>query len=262
MGIFKKRKKSVGLALGGGAVLGAAHIGVLRALKEHDITVDFVSGTSIGAFVAAFVAAGKSWKEIEEIAKELKWLDVSGISLSQMGLLSNKKMGKLLKETLGDITFEKAQIPAAMIATDIVNGEKVILKEGDIASAVMASTCIPGIFAPVKREGRLLVDGGVLENVPITPLQDFGADMIIAVDLISHHHVKEPDNIVEVLLNTFDFMITNASKIYTEQADILITPDLSGASRVDTDQTPKLIEIGYKAGKKILDDESRKSNID
>ncbi len=252
MGLFMKRKKRIGLALGGGAVLGAAHVGVLRALKEHDVTVDYVSGTSIGAFVAAFVAAGKTWEEIEEIAKELKWLDVSGISLSQMGLLSNKKMGKLLKETLGDITFEKAQIPAAMITTDIVNGEKVILKKGDIASAVMASTCIPGIFAPVEREDRSLVDGGVLENVPITPLQDFGADMIIAVDLISHHHVQQPDNIVEVLLNTFDFMITNASKTYTEKADILITPDLSGASRVDTDQTPELIEIGYKAAQRVL----------
>ncbi|MDK2977259.1 MAG: hypothetical protein PWP06_1734 [Candidatus Marinimicrobia bacterium] len=258
MGIFKKRKKSIGLALGGGAVLGAAHVGVLRALKEHDITVDFVSGTSIGAFVAAFVAAGKSWEEIEEIARKLKWLDVSGIALSQMGLLSNKKMGKLLKETLGDITFEKAQIPAAMIATDIVNGEKVILKEGDMASAVMASTSIPGIFTPVKREGRLLVDGGVLENVPITPLQDFGADRIIAVDLTSHHHVEEPDNIVEVLLNTFDFMITNATKTYTDQAHILITPDLSGASRVDTDQTPELIEIGYEAAQRVLSDASRR----
>jgi NTE family protein len=252
MGIFKKRKKRIGLALGGGAVLGAAHVGVLRALKEHDIQIDFVTGTSIGAFVAAFVAAGKTWEEIEAIAKELKWLDISGISLSQMGLLSNKKMGKLLKETLGDITFEKAEIPAAMIAANIVNGEKVILKEGDMASAVMASTCIPGIFSPVEREGRLLVDGGVLENVPITPLQDFGADMIIAVDLISHHHIQEPDNIVEVLLNTFDFMISSASKVYTDNADILITPDLSGASRVDTDQTPELIEIGYKAAKKIL----------
>ncbi|MCD6234379.1 MAG: patatin-like phospholipase family protein [Candidatus Marinimicrobia bacterium] len=255
MRIFKKRKKRIGLALSGGAVLGAAHVGVLRALQEHDISVDFVSGTSIGAFIAAFVAAGKTWEEIEEIAKRLKWLDVSGISLPQMGLLSNKKMGKLLKETLGDITFEKAQIPAAMIATDIVNGEKVILKEGDIASAVMASTCIPGIFAPVKREGHLLVDGGVLENVPITPLQDFGADMIIAVDLIAHHYIQEPDNIVEVLLNTFDFMITNASRMYTNQADILITPNLSGASRVNMNQIPELIEIGYETAKEILNAE-------
>ncbi|MDD5583158.1 MAG: patatin-like phospholipase family protein [Candidatus Marinimicrobia bacterium] len=261
MGIFKKEKKTIGLALGGGGVLGAAHVGVLRALAENNIPIDYVSGTSIGAFVASFVAAGKGWKEIEEIAKQLKWLDVSKISFPKMGLLSNKKMGTLLQETIGDIRFEDTVIPAAMIAADITNGEKKILKTGDIASAVMASTCIPGIFTPIQREGDLLVDGGIVENIPVSPLKDFGADIIIAVDLISHRYIQKPENIIEVLLNTFDFMIMNVSKGYAQQADILITPNLSGASRVDTDQTPELIDIGYQTAKDVLSRDSIRKKL-
>ena len=145
-----KKNKKIGLALGGGAVLGAAHIGVLKALKEHDISISYVSGTSIGAFVSAFLAFEKTWEEIEEIAKDLNWLDISGMSLSQFGLLSNKKLGKLIEEYIGDVNFEEAKIPVAMIATDITSGDKVVLDKGNIAQAVMASTCISGIFVPVE----------------------------------------------------------------------------------------------------------------
>src|SRR6056297_1172026 len=166
-----KKNKKIGLALGGGAVLGAAHIGVLKALKEHDIQICFVSGTSIGAFVAAFVAFGKTWKEIEEIAKDLNWLDVTSISLFQSGLLSNKKMVELIANHIGDVNIEDANIPAAMIATDITTGKKIVINKGKVAQAVMASTCIPGIFAPVEIGDKLLVDGGIVENVPITPLE-------------------------------------------------------------------------------------------
>ncbi|HDP97696.1 MAG TPA: patatin, partial [bacterium] len=164
-----KRKNKIGLALGGGAVLGAAHIGVLKAMEELDIPVHFVAGTSIGALVAALYAFGKDYKQIEKIAAELDWLDVSGLSLSQYGLLSNKKLGKIINKAIGDVDFEDARIPLAMIATDISHGKEVVLKQGNVATAVMASTCIPGIFIPVEIEGKLLVDGGVVENVPISP---------------------------------------------------------------------------------------------
>ena len=99
--IFKKKKKKIGLALGGGAVLGAAHVGVLRALKENNIEVSYIAGTSIGAFVGAFYAFGKNWEDINKIASELKWIDITGISLSRYGLLSNEKMGVLIKKHIG-----------------------------------------------------------------------------------------------------------------------------------------------------------------
>ncbi len=238
--------EKIGLALGGGAVLGAAHIGVLKALEESDIPVSYVAGTSIGALISAFLAFGKGWEEITEVLKDLNWLDISGISLSQFGLLSNKKLGRIIIENMGDVSFDEALIPLAMVATDISTGEKVVLKKGSVATAVMASTCIPGIFVPVEVNGKILVDGGIVENVPVTTLKDMGADLIIGVDLNSKHTFKKPRNIVEVLLRSFDFTLKTATKLQTEQADILVEPDLSSFNMVDVDQMDDLIEKGYQ----------------
>jgi NTE family protein len=116
----------------------------------------------------------------------------------------------------------------------------------------MASTCIPGIFIPVEIEKKLLVDGGIVENVPITPLKEMGADYIIAIDLNAEYSHKKPDNILEVLLNTFDFTLMNATKLQTEKADFLIKPDLSSFSIVDANQTADLIEKGYTEASKEL----------
>lgn len=247
-----QKNKKIGLALGGGAILGAAHIGVLRAFEEFDISISFITGTSIGAFVSALYAFDKNWKEIEKIAINLNWLDVSGITLSQYGLLSNKKLGDLITETIGDVNFEKANIPLAMVAANIFDGEKVILKEGNVAQAVMASTCIPGVFIPVEINKNLLVDGAIVENVPISPLKKMGADFIIGVDLNAKHKYKKPENVVEVLVNAFDITLINATKLQTERADILITPDLTSFNLIDPDQVPDIIEKGYLEAKKVL----------
>ncbi len=119
--------KNIGLALGGGAVLGAAHIGVLKAVEEKGIEIKFITGTSIGAFVAALYAFGKNWNEINEITSELKWMDITSISLSRYSLLSNEKFGALLKKHIGDKNIEESNIPLAIIATNAATGEKVIL---------------------------------------------------------------------------------------------------------------------------------------
>ncbi len=181
--------KKVGLALGGGAVLGAAHIGVLKALEEKGIGADLVSGTSVGSFIGALYAFGMNWEKIDAVAGDLKWLDVSRISISQYGLLSNSKLGDLIEEFLGDVTFEDSPIPLAVVATDISNGEEVVLGKGSVAQAVMAAAVSRDI-CPRGDRGRLLVDGGVVENVPIAPLQSMGAEFIIAVDLNSGRKVE------------------------------------------------------------------------
>ncbi|MGM0428432.1 MAG: patatin-like phospholipase family protein [Thermodesulfobacteriota bacterium] len=253
MKLFKKAKnKKIGLALGGGAVLGAAHIGVLKAIDELNIPVHFLSGTSIGAFISAFYGFGKSWEEIESFTKDLNWLDLTGLSIPKLGLLSNKKLGDVIKKSIGDVNIEDAEIPIAMVATDITSGEKVILSKGDVEIAVMASTCIPGIFIPVEIDNRLLVDGGIVENVPVTPLKKMGADFIISVDLNAEHPYKKPENIVEVLLRTFDFTLKAATKLQTEKVDIQIKPDLSQFNMVDMNQADELIHIGYVEAKKAL----------
>ncbi|MBN2041403.1 MAG: patatin-like phospholipase family protein [Spirochaetes bacterium] len=247
-----KRKKRIGLALGGGAVLGAAHIGVLKALEEFNISISCIAGTSIGAFISTLAAFNKSWKEINKIALDLNWFDISQISLSQKGLLSNKKFKNILLNTIGDKDFKQSHIPLSMIATDISSGEKVILKEGKISSAVMASTCLPGIFTPVEINNRSLVDGGIVENVPVTPLKEMHADYIIAVDLINRYSSKKPENIVNILLNSFYFTIITATELQTKEADLIIEPDLTRFNMVDTHQVTDLIEAGYSEAVRML----------
>ncbi len=251
--IFKVSNKKLGLALGGGAALGAAHIGVLKALAEKELEPAFLSGTSIGAFVAAHLAFGVSLQRIEEIALDLDWLDISAFKLSKMGLLSNKKLGKMILDEIGKVNIEESKIPLCMIATDITTGNKVVLKEGPLHKAVMASTCLPGIFAPVEWDDMLLVDGFLCENVPITSLKELGAKKIIAVDLTTNRDYKRPNDIIDVLSNTFDIGLNNMIKEQMEEkGTIWIQPKLSAYNKADTRQTQKLIDEGYQAAMETL----------
>ena len=244
--------KKTGLAFGGGAVLGAAHVGVIRALSELHISVSMVSGTSIGAFIAALYAFGKSWQEIRDIAFDLDWLDLSGLVLSQYGLLSNKKFGDIVTELLGHKNIEDASIPLSMVATNIGTGKKVVFTEGDVAQAVMASSCIPGIFRPVDYLGSLLVDGMLMENVPVSPLIESGAESVICVDHLAHHAFKKPDNIIGLLLNAFYSTITNTTAIQISSVDLCISPDLSQFNLIDFDQVPDILDAGYLAALPVL----------
>lgn len=219
------------------------------------IKINYIAGTSIGAFVAAFFAFGKNWKDIEGIASELKWIDITEISLTRYGLLTNEKLGELIIEHIGDKNIEDADIPLAMIATDITSGEKVALAKGSVADAVMASTCIPGIFQPVEINGKMLVDGGIVENVPINTTRKMGADFVIGVDLNAKHTYDKPENIIDVMINSFHFLIQQSNKLQTEDADLLIQPDLSKFNRSDMDQVEELMKKGYEDSKKMLKNE-------
>ena len=244
--------KNIGLALGGGAVLGAAHVGVLKAIDELDIKIDYITGTSIGAFAGALYAFGKSYEDIEEIALKLKWIDISDLSISKFGLLSNGKLGRLIIKHLGYKNIEDAEIPLAIIATDATNGEKKIFDKGPLAEAVMASTSIPGIFKPVEFGDKIYVDGGIVENVPIDTVKKIGAEYVIAVDLNSKNIYNKPVNILDVLVNSFHFLIQERVKSQTELANILIEPDLSQFNRTSTKYVDKLIRIGYEEAMNVL----------
>lgn len=245
-------KKKVGLALGGGAVLGAAHIGVLRTIKENEIPVNYISGTSIGAFVAALYAFGKGWEEIRDIAMDISWSDISKISLTRFGLLSNKKIRAVLTKHIGDSNIEEANIPLAIVATDVTSGEKIVLDKGSVVDAVMASTCLPGIFKPVEINGRMLVDGGIVENVPINTVKKMGAKYIIGIDLNAKHSYKKPENILDIIANSFHYIMQTSASLQTEKADILIQPDLSSFNRKDLTQVEKLMAKGYEDSKSEL----------
>lgn len=244
--------KNIGLALGGGAVLGAAHIGVLRAIDENSLKIRYVSGTSIGAFVGALYAFGLNWEKIKSLAANINWMDLSSITLSRYGLLSNEKLGDFLIEHIGDVNIEDSPIPLAIISTNITTGEKVTLTKGSVANAVMASTCIPGVFRPIEINGSMLVDGGIVENVPVKTAADLGAEFIIGVDLNAKHTFDKPEGIIDVLLNSFHFLMQQTDKLQTKSANVLIKPDLNKFNWTSMNQINDLIDQGYKDSKEIL----------
>lgn len=248
----------IGIALGGGAILGAAHIGVLKVFAEEKIPISAISGTSIGAFVAALYAFGVSPDEIEKFALELDWLDISGFAFSKLGLLSNERMGKKIDDVLGEVQFKDARIPLSIIATDISHFKKVVLETGDVARAVMASACVPGIFIPVEIDDHLLVDGGLMENVPISPLMRRGMDIIIGVDLNAGRKYKKPEDLIDVVLNSIDIAIDNVTRMQTRKADLLIAPQLSAYNRTDSEKLQELIREGYLAARMVIPKELNK----
>jgi NTE family protein len=251
--MHKSKNKKIALALGGGSVLGAVHVGVLKAFDEHHVKIKSISGTSAGAIVASLYAFGVSAKEIEKIVLEFEWKNLSSLTLSKYGILSNDKIGEMIKRNIGEKNIEDAKIPLSMVATDITTGEKVILDKGSVADSVMATTCVPGIFVPIELGGRFLVDGGIVENIPLSCLKDKNVDYVIGVDLICEHAYKRPGNVIEILYNSFNFLVKTNKKIQIKEADIIIKPDLSKFNAIDMSQMKNLIKIGYEETKKVIE---------
>jgi len=197
---WKKRKK-VGLALGSGAARGWAHLGVLRYLKEAGIQVDYIAGTSIGALVGASFSLGKV-AALEQFALHLDWrqiLSFLDVTFPVSGLIEGKKISEFVREHLQEtVALEKMPIPFCAVATDLNRGTEVCLDTGDLLEAIRASVSIPGIFTPVKHKGRFLVDGGLINPVPVSVVRQMGAEFVIAVDL--SHDFPGIDDVVQDLL--------------------------------------------------------------
>ncbi len=244
--------KNIQLALWWGAVLWAVHIGVLKALQENAITITSIAGTSVWAIIASLVAFGKTWEEIYEFAQDLWWFQLSSIQLSKFALLSNKKLGDHITDLIGPKKIEEADIPLSIITTNIETWKKVVLQNWSVKKAVMASSCIPWIFTPIKISGQLLVDGWIVENVPVSPLLEQSSDTIVAVDLYAFHAWRKPKNILEILINSFEFLMSHNTKQYSEKADIVIQPDLWTFNSIDPKQVDALIDVWYNEAIKTL----------
>ena len=243
-------RPTLGLALGGGAVLGFAHIGLLDALDEAGLGADCVAGTSAGAIVAALYAFGVTPDRTRELLSPLTWRKVSGFTRTSMGLLTNEPVGELLEDELGDARIENAEIPLAIVAADIHTGQRMVLREGPLADAVRASAAIPGIYTPVQIDDRLLVDGGIVENVPVAAVRELGADVAIAATLGDALDFEEVSNLLGVLTNAFLITVNTATALSLEldKADVVIEPDLDPHNHWDMKQRDELIEKGYAAG--------------
>jgi len=194
-------RPKIGLALGSGSARGLAHLGVIRAIVEAGIQVDFIAGTSMGALIGAIHAAGKL-DELEATFRAFDWkktVSFFDVVLPKSGLLDGARISELVRTHVHADVIEKLPIPFAAIATDIVSGEEVMINSGDVIEALRASISVPGIFTPVRSNGRILVDGGLTNPVPVSVARSMGADIVIAVDL--NHQIIAGKNLKPLLAN-------------------------------------------------------------
>lgn len=251
--LAERGRPKIGLALGGGSVRGACHIGVLRALEEEGIPVDCIAGTSAGAMVGALVAGGLSWRTMEEIVARMRWLDVADFTWPGAGFLKSRKMRGFIERYIGPVTFDDLRIPFAAVAADANTGQEVILRQGRVADAVRGSTAIPGVFKPVVVDGRLLVDGACVNNVPAGVCRAMGADLVIAVDVSEYSFTTgAPRSIVESLMRAYDIMAHQTVSASLEWADVVITPSIAGLNGYKTQTAPEFVRRGYAAACEAL----------
>ena len=243
----------VGLALGGGGAKGVAHIGVLHALEEARVKPDYIAGTSVGAMVAAMYAFNININTIANIARDLTLAQITTFKLNKTGFFTADPLKEILIEYLGEVNIEDAAIPLSIVATDLTSGEEVIFTEGPLADAVCASASIPGVYIPMRLNDRILVDGGIVQNVPIRPLKSMGAGVIIASQLGGVRAYEEPKNVLDVMRNAFDIVLSQRTKQEVKQADLLIAMDLRDFSIADnTQRYDELFAIGYDTAAKEL----------
>lgn len=243
----------IGLALGGGAARGIAHIGVLKAFEEEQINVHCISGTSIGALVASYYAFGKPLDQIMAVGSALNLSKIANFTMQRGGLFSSDAIKDMIHRDLGEKRIEQANIPLAICTTDIQTGEQVIFTEGPLADAICASMAVPGLFVPVEVGGRILVDGGLVENVPISPLEKMGAGITIGVDLSHAHSYPIPNSTVDVINNSIDICMDLSTKHQLKNADVVVALDLRHYSRTDNaGRTKELLMEGYRPTKQKI----------
>jgi NTE family protein len=242
----------VGLALSGGAARGIAHVGVLRALTENQIPIDAIAGASAGALVGGSFAAGLSINELETMARGFRWRHTARLSFSRLGLQSNKRMEDYLRQRLPVTRFEDLKIPFAAMVTDLRKGALVVFRDkGDLPFAIRASTCIPAVYTPIEdSEGRLLIDGGIVANLPISHTRDLGADIVIGVDVNSDgiRFFQKPRTALGVLAYTFVAVERIVSNQERQDADVLIAPKIGHIRWDQTRRSNELVKLGYEAG--------------
>jgi NTE family protein len=245
-------RPTIGLALSGGAARGIAHVGVVRALIEHEIPIDFVAGTSAGSIVGGALASGMPLKEIEELGLDLRWRDIGRITMSRLGVQSNARLEEFLRARLPVTRFEDLRIPFAAVATELNSGAAVIMQgKGDVPFAIRASCAIPGWYVPVTDEfGRQLVDGGLVAVVPSSAARSLGADVVIAVDVNAEGatFLGPSHSIIGVVLQSMLVVQKTASHYQLASSDFVIQPRVGHIRWDEMGRAQELMTAGYEAG--------------
>ena len=243
----------IGLALSGGTAKSVAHIGVLRAFEEHGIDIDCMSATSGGAVVAALYAGGKSVQEIERLAGSMQWWQLAGLTLPRLGFLSGDKISEFIVDQIGEVEFSDLHIPTVIVAADLTGNRKVVFSEGRVAIACQASSSIPQIYRPVEIKGHSIVDGALIEYMPVESLTSFGDLFRIGVNIGKSEMLSrnKPKHFIEVIMQVTDFVSQfNA-------ADFVLYPDLNHFNPFALHKASDMIEIGYETAVKSIPDLKR-----
>lgn len=237
----------VGLALGGGFARGIAHIGVIKALEENDIPIDFIGGTSVGALIAAAYASGSSVAAMSHEGSGTRFKDFGRWTLSRMGMASNDKLEDFLQRFTTARYFDEMKIPLTIVAVDLLAGESVHFTKGEIVPALRASCAYPGLFLPVEYQGQILVDGFLTETVPAPAVRELGADVVLSVYLEPGLPQSRPRNTIEVISRSFNIIQAGATQTWRRESDILIEPEVRNVLWDEFVKTPQMIEAGHAA---------------
>jgi NTE family protein len=242
----------VGLALGGGFARGIAHVGVLRVLRENDIPIDYIAGTSVGALIATAYAGGSTIEEMEFQGSATRFRDFGRWTISRMGMASNERLEDFVRRFTPLHNFDEMKTPLGIVATDLLAGESVHFTKGEIGPALRASCAYPGLFLPVEIDDRVLVDGFLTEAVPAVCVRDMGADFVIAVHLEPGLLANKPRNTIEVISRSFSIIQSNSHQPWRDATDILIEPDVHSILWDEFVKTPALVAAGAEATKAAL----------
>lgn len=239
----------IGLALGGGAARGFAHIGVIQVLEEAGIRPGLVVGTSAGSVVAALYASGQSGRQLESVAQGMDEASLSDwrLPLFKPGILKGEALARFVAKQVQGRTLQDLPLPVGVVATDLQSGEAVLFRHGDTATAVRASSAIPIIFEPVSIGGRDYVDGGLVSAVPVRFARKMGADIVIAVDVSSTPSASASSDMFQMLMQTFNIMAQSLNAYELQQADLVVRPQLAGLPGARFSARAQAIAAGRRA---------------
>lgn len=247
--VMTKKPPKIGLALGGGAARGFAHVGVITALEEAGIKVDMVVGTSAGSLVGAIYASGRNAAALQDIALKMEEAEITDWTLPFFGrgILRGEALANYVNRQVNNKLIESLPIPFGVVVTDLRSGQGVMFQRGDTGLAVRASSSVPSVFNPVKIGDREYVDGGLVAPVPVRYAKQMGAELIIAVDISSAPEGNAADGTVAVLLQTFAIMGKSINDYALQGADVVIRPELVGVKSGDFTAKRRAIDAGKLA---------------
>lgn len=249
-----QRPPRIGLALGGGAARGFAHVGVIQVLEENGLKPQLVAGTSAGSLVAALYASGRSGPQLQQIALEMDEAAFADwtLPLFNRGLLRGEALARYVNAQVGGRLIEAMPLPLGIAATDLASGQGVLFQRGDTGTAVRASSAVPALFLPVKIGAQEYVDGGLVSPVPVRYAKQMGAELVIAVDISSAPEGNPSGDTMDVLLQTFAIMAKSINRWELREADVVVRPALAGVRSADFAAKRRAIDAGRAAMQALL----------